>query len=83
MSRKTQRVNLRPEARFWAPPVGLGGKARGYAYGYTGSREGAREEDAKWARDRMRVGCMAEVEEVEEVRRGKVKFKSKDNTKKG
>jgi hypothetical protein len=82
MSGKTRHVNMRPEARFWAPPVGLGAKARGYAYGYMGSREGAREEDAKWARDRMRVGCMAEVEEVQEMRRGKVKIKSKDNIKK-
>ncbi|WVQ79796.1 hypothetical protein IAT38_001896 [Cryptococcus sp. DSM 104549] len=33
--------------RFWAPPPGLGGKARGYAWGYRDSMEGRREE-GKW-----------------------------------
>ncbi|WRT67517.1 uncharacterized protein IL334_004489 [Kwoniella shivajii] len=33
-------------SRFWAPPPGLGGKARGYAWGYRDSMEGRREEGA-------------------------------------
>ncbi|WVQ99077.1 hypothetical protein IAU59_006209 [Kwoniella sp. CBS 9459] len=33
-------------ARFWAPPVGIGGKARGYAWGYRDSMEGRREQGA-------------------------------------
>jgi hypothetical protein len=45
-SRKRRRVHSEPyqnqQARYWAPEVGLGGKARGYAYGYKGSEEGTR-----------------------------------------
>ncbi|KAK8869462.1 hypothetical protein IAR55_000026 [Kwoniella newhampshirensis] len=35
-----------PVARFWAPPAGLGGKARGYAWGYRDSMEGRRDDGA-------------------------------------
>lgn len=46
-SRKRRRVQAQPyqtqQARYWAPEVGLGGKARGYGYGYRGSEEGMRE----------------------------------------
>ncbi len=30
-------------ARYWAPPVGLGGKARGYGFGFEKSLQGTRE----------------------------------------
>ena len=60
MSGKTQRLVRKREARFWAPPEGLGGKARGYAYGFAGSREGAREVQGKWVRDKMRKGVIEE-----------------------
>ncbi|WWC89651.1 uncharacterized protein L201_004576 [Kwoniella dendrophila CBS 6074] len=33
-------------ARFWAPSIGIGGKGRGYAWGYRDSIEGRREEGA-------------------------------------
>ena len=53
LSGKTQKVITKREAKFWAPPESLGGKARGYAYGYEGSWEGARQLD-RWPRDRLR-----------------------------
>ncbi|KAK4684260.1 hypothetical protein P7C73_g5932, partial [Tremellales sp. Uapishka_1] len=34
-----------PPARFWAPPFDLGGKARGYGWGYRDSMEGRRGGD--------------------------------------
>jgi hypothetical protein len=34
----------RPAPRFFAPPVGLGGKSRGYAWGWRDSFEGRRED---------------------------------------
>ncbi|OCF39191.1 hypothetical protein I317_07007 [Kwoniella heveanensis CBS 569] len=45
-ARARARAQARPAARFWAPPVGVGGKARGYAWGYRDSMEGRREEGA-------------------------------------
>ncbi|WWD16275.1 hypothetical protein CI109_100701 [Kwoniella shandongensis] len=44
--RRRRRSDPHPPARFWAPPPGLGGKARGYAWGYRDSMEGRREEGA-------------------------------------
>ncbi|ODN98292.1 hypothetical protein L198_03535 [Cryptococcus wingfieldii CBS 7118] len=37
-------IPSRTAPHFWAPPKGLGGKARGYAWGFRDSREGRREE---------------------------------------
>lgn len=63
MSGKTQRLVRKREARFWAPDIGLGGKARGYAYGFAGSAEGAREVQGVWLRDKMRKGEFQEQDE--------------------
>jgi hypothetical protein len=53
LSGKTKKIVKKREAKFWAPETGIGGKSRGYAYGFVGSREGARGKDA-WVRDKMR-----------------------------
>jgi hypothetical protein len=58
LSGKTQKLIKRREARYWAPAVGLGGAARGYAYGFAGSREGARDIQSGWIRDKMRKGAL-------------------------
>ncbi|OXG77006.1 hypothetical protein C348_04688 [Cryptococcus neoformans Gb118] len=42
-TRRGRRHKTIAAPRFWAPPVGVGGKARGYAFGYRDSREGRRE----------------------------------------
>ncbi|WWD01000.1 hypothetical protein V866_007938 [Kwoniella sp. B9012] len=42
-TRRGKRKRPTVQARFWAPPPGLGGKARGYAWGYRDSMEGRRE----------------------------------------
>jgi hypothetical protein len=60
LSGKTQKLITRREARYWAPAVGLGGAARGYAYGFAGSREGARDIQSGWIRDKMRKGALEE-----------------------
>ncbi|WWC60709.1 uncharacterized protein I303_103285 [Kwoniella dejecticola CBS 10117] len=44
--RKPNAVQAKAAARFWAPPPDLGGKARGYAWGYRDSMEGRREKGA-------------------------------------
>jgi hypothetical protein len=41
--RKRRAPQPHPPARFWAPPVDIGGKARGYGWGYRDSFEGRRE----------------------------------------
>ncbi|KAK6903324.1 hypothetical protein I203_108589 [Kwoniella mangroviensis CBS 8507] len=42
-TRRGRRKRPTVQARFWAPSPGLGGKARGYAWGYRDSMEGRRE----------------------------------------
>lgn len=36
--------------RFWAPPIGLGGKSEGSGYGWRGSNPGRREMDVGYVR---------------------------------
>ncbi|WVQ71936.1 hypothetical protein IAR50_001478 [Cryptococcus sp. DSM 104548] len=44
-TRRGRRATVsKPVSHFWAAPKGLGGKARGYAWGFRDSREGRREE---------------------------------------
>ncbi|KAL0247187.1 hypothetical protein I308_104222 [Cryptococcus tetragattii IND107] len=42
-TRRGRRRKTTAAPRFWAPPAGMGGKARGYAFGYRDSMEGRRE----------------------------------------
>lgn len=71
---KTRKALAGAGVGFWAPPLGdgagvgtgeaekrgLGGKVRGYAYGWEGSREGGRDEgEGGYRRDKMRKGRMA------------------------
>nr|ODN91880.1 hypothetical protein L203_01134 [Cryptococcus depauperatus CBS 7841] len=39
-----RKAHFHAPPRFWAPPIGLGGKARGYALGYRDSAEGRRQD---------------------------------------